>query len=157
MLKPSGFETNFIDFNDRAEEEKSCEIFKNDIQINLRNKPNADKILVSDESQPKNRDSSPDLNSIGVDGSQRFSDVLMGDGTKGGQNTTQESMIVFNPVKTQETNNENLFSQEMSSQENLKFKEMLGHMQSIKDENQKLKLENEELKGKLGGMTRSTV
>jgi len=115
MLKPSGFETNFIDFNDRAEEEKSCEIFKNDIQINLRNKPNADKILVSDESQPKNLESSPDLNSIGVDGSQRFSDVLLGDGTKGGQNTTQESMIVFNPVKTQEANNENLFSQEMSS------------------------------------------
>jgi len=34
---------------------------------------------------------------------------------------------------------------------------MLGHMQSITDENKKLKLENEELKGKLGGMTRSTV
>jgi regulator of replication initiation timing len=42
----------------------------------------------------------------------------------------------------------------MSLQENLKFKEMLSHMQSIKDENKKLRLENEELKGKLGGMTR---
>ena len=84
MLKPSGFETNFIEFNDREEEEKSCEIFQNEIQINLRNQAKTDKILVSDESQPEKRNSSPDLNSIGVDGSQRFSDVLLGDATKGG-------------------------------------------------------------------------
>ena len=83
MLKPSGFETNFIEFNDR-EEEKSCKIFQNEIQINLRNQAKTDKILVSDESQPEKRNSSPDLNSIGVDGSQRFSDVLLGDATKGG-------------------------------------------------------------------------
>ena len=51
-------------------------------------------------------------------------------------------MIVFNPKKEIKSNNPNLFSQVMSSQENQKFKEMLGNTKGLNKENQRLRDEN---------------
>lgn len=81
----------------------------------------------------------PQIENIGIDGSQRFSDI-QNENLIGGLNNNSESMIVFNPKK--EIKNPNLFSQVMTSTENQKFKEMLGQTKNLSKENAKLREEN---------------
>ena len=72
------------------------------------------------------RDTSPipRVENIGIDGSQRFSDIQ----NTGGPNNS-ESIIQFDPNKDlgigDKENNPNLFSQHLTSMENIKFQEML--------------------------------
>ena len=97
----------------------------------------------------------PQIENIGIDGSQRFSDIR--DEGPGGLNNNSESMIVFNPKKEIKSTNPNLFSQVMTSQENQKFKEMLNNTKGLNKENQRLRDENKQLRDMLNSKTLSTL
>ena len=60
-----------------------------------RNKSKSNSVeLISENESPEQR-----IDNIGIDGSQRFSDIQLNDGKV---NSTQESLIVFNPRKESE-------------------------------------------------------
>ena len=72
------------------------------------------KSLAKEGTSPEKSDTQePQIENIGIDGSQRFSDIR--DEGNVGLNNNSESMIVFNPKKEIKSNNPNLFSQVMSS------------------------------------------
>ena len=71
--------------------------------------------LAKEGTSPEKSDTQePQIENIGIDGSQRFSDIR-DEGGLVGLNNNSESMIVFNPKKEIKSNNPNLFSQVMSS------------------------------------------
>lgn len=74
------------------------------------------------------------------------------------QGNNSESLIVFNPKKEigSQPKNPNLFSQIMTSQENLKFKEMLDQTKGLTAENHRLREENRQQKEMLQSLVQTS-
>jgi len=106
------------------------------------------KSLENEATSPQKSDTHENIENIGIDGSQRFSDIRNEDphNNNSGLQNNSESMIVFNPKKEIKSNNPNLFSQVMGSTENQKFKEMLDNTKGLNKENNRLKEENRQLR-----------